>query len=152
MPTSILVDSNTGKAVLFKGYAIYVYDYLRFTSENANIVERCTYQTIKNGVTATATSSYGRASFYFPVTSGKSYTLSFDSECVDGYKMLYISNKLYSQGEGWSGTYTTMSIATNGHKTYTFTANSNVLWLGLYITANTSVGTITITNAELKEN
>lgn len=150
MSSGILIDNN-GKAILFNGKAVFVTDYLKFTADNANIVERCTYTTLPNGVTVSATSSYGRASFYFPVTSGKRYKLTFNSVCVDGYKMLYISNKLYSQGEGWSATYTTMSLGTDGNKSYTFTANSNILWLGLYASANTSTGTITITNAELNE-
>ena len=145
----ILVDSQN-KAILYNGYAISL-KYLVFNSDNANIVERCTYTTLPNGVSATATSSYGRASFYFPVTNGKKYKLEFDSAAQDGYKMLYISNKTYAAGEGWSGTYTTMNLSTDGHKTYTFTANSDVLWLGIYVTANTSVGTITITNAEINE-
>jgi hypothetical protein len=150
MSSGILIDNN-GKAILFNGKAVFVTDYLKFTADNANIVERCTYTTLSNGITVSATSSYGRASFYFPVTSGKRYKLTFNSVCVDGYKMLYISNKTYASGEGWSGTYTTMSLATDGNKSYTFTANSNILWLGLYASANTSTGTITITNAELNE-
>ena len=150
MPKAILVDSQN-KAILFNGKAVLVEEYLKFTSENANIVERCTYTTLENGVTVTAAGSYARASFYFPVVNGKTYTLTFNSEVVDGYKMLYISNKTYAQGEGWSATYTTMNLATNGAKSYTFTANSNILWLGLYVTANTSTGTMTITNADLVE-
>ena len=146
----ILVDSQN-KAILFNGNAISVKEYLVFNNENANIVERCTYTTLPNGVSVTATSNYGRASFYFPVTNGKKYNLEFNSVSENGYKMIYISNKTYAPGEGWSGTYTTMSLSTDGHKTYTFTANTDVLWLGIYVTANTSVGTITITNAEINE-
>ena len=150
MTYGILTDTN-GNAILLGGSAIFVKEYLQFNSDNANIVERCTYTTLWNGVTVNATGVYGRASFYFPVTNGKTYKLEFDSKSVDGYKMFYISNKTYASGEGWSGTYTTMNLSTDGHKTYTFTANSDVLWLGLYVTANTSVGQMTITNAELNE-
>ena len=131
------------------GQAIYVHNYFRFSEANANVVERCAYTTLSNGVTVSATSAYGRASFYFSVISGKRYKLEFDSACVDGYKKLYLSNKTYSDGEGWSATYATINLATDGHKSYTFTANSNVLWLGMYASANTSSGTITLTNVEL---
>ena len=147
--SGILAD-NQGRALLLNGEAILVKRYLKFTQANANIVERCTYTTLINGVTVSATSSYGRASFTFPVESGKPYRLEFDSTAVDGYKMLYVSNKSYESGEGWSGTYTTLSLATDGHKTYTFTSNSTTLWLGIYASANTSTGTITLTNVELK--
>lgn len=150
MTSGIIVDGS-GKAILFNGKAIFVKDYLTFNSSNENIVERCTYTTLSNGVTVNASGSYARASFYFSVTTGKTYTLEFDSEVVDGYKMVYLSNKIYTSGEGWSGTYTTMSVATNGHKTYTFTATSDILWIGLYVTVNTSTGTMTITNAEINE-
>ena len=148
--SGILVDSNN-KVILLDGQPIYVNNYLKFTSNNANIVERCTYTTLKNGVTVNATSSYGRASFYFNVVSGKRYKLTFNSTCTAGYKMLYVSDKLYQSGEGWSGTYTTLSLSTDGQKSYTFTADSNILWFGLYASANTSTGDITITNAELEE-
>lgn len=148
--SGILVDSNN-KVILLDGQPIYVNNYLKFTSNNANIVERCIYTTLQNGVTVNATSSYGRASFYFNVVSGKRYKLTFNSTCTAGYKMLYVSDKLYQPGEGWSGTYTTISLSTDGTKSYTFTANSNILWFGLYASANTSTGDITITNAELEE-
>ena len=150
MGNKILMDNN-GNVMLYQGYPIFIKEYLQFNSSTANIVERCTYTTLYNGVTVNAAGNYARASFYFPVTNGKTYKLEFDSTVVDGYKMLYVSNKTYVSGEGWSGTYTTLNLATNGHKTYTFTANSDVLWLGLYVTANTSVGTMTITNAEVNE-
>ena len=147
--SGILLDSQ-GNALLLNGYAILVKQYLKFTQANANIVERCNYTTLVNGVTVSATGSYGRASFIFPVESGKAYTLEFDSVAVDGYKMLYVSNKAYESGEGWSGTYTTIGLGTDGHKSYTFTSNSTTLWLGIYASANTSDGTITLTNVELK--
>ena len=145
-----LTDGN-GNIFLFNGLAIYVKNYLRFNSSNQNIVERCTYTTLNNGVSVDATSSYGRASFYFPVISGKTYKLEFDSSVTSGYKMIYLSNKIYESGEGWSGTYTTLNVTTDGHKTYTFTSTSDVLWIGIYVTADTSVGNITITNVELNE-
>ena len=125
-------------------------DFLRFNSNNANIVERCTYTTLENGITVTGTSNYGRASFYFPVIKGNKYTVDFDSEVNGGYKKVYFSNKIYESGEGWDPVYG--SIEVGGHKSYTFTATSDILWIGIYATATDTTGTITLTNIKLIKN
>ena len=125
-------------------------DFLRFNSNNANIVERCTYTTLDNGITVTGTSNYGRASFIFPVIKGNKYTVDFDSEVNGGYKKVYFSNKIYESGEGWDPVYG--SIEVGGHKSYTFTATSDILWIGIYATATDTTGTITLTNIKLIKN
>lgn len=124
-------------------------NYLKFTSKNENIVERCTYTTLYNGVSVDANSSYGRASFIFPVSQGKTYVLEFDSSYVDGYHMVYFSDTALNSGDPWDPSYTSMSIG--GHKTYTFTSTSDVFWIGIYASANTSSGNITLTNVSLTE-
>lgn len=148
MKSGVLVD-NIGRPITINGKVIYFHDYLRFTSANANIVERCNYTSLINGVTVNATSNYGRASFIFPVTSGVRYTLEFDSEVRDGYKRVYFDNKVLKSGDGWNPVYG--SIEVGGRKTFTFTSSSSVLFIGIYASANTTSGSITLTNVELKE-
>ena len=123
---------------------------LTFNSNNANIVERCNYTQLSNGITVSATANYGRASFLFPVKKGCKYTVDFDSEVNGGYKMVYFGNRAFAPGEGWDPAYGTMQVG--GHKSYTFTATSDVLWIGIYASADTSTGIITLTNIKLLEN
>ena len=123
---------------------------LTFNSNNANIVERCNYTQLNNGITVSATANYGRASFLFPVKNGSKYTVEFDSEVNGGYQMVYFGNKAFAPGDGWDPAYGTIPVG--GHKSYTFTATSDVLWIGIYASADTSTGTITLTNVVLKEN
>lgn len=146
--SGVLVD-NIGRAITINGKALYFHDYLRFTSANVNIVERCNYTSLINGVTVNATSNYGRASFIFPVTSGVRYTVEFDSVVQGGYKRVYFDNKALNPGDGWNPVYG--SIEVGGHKSFTFTSNSSVLFIGIYASANTTTGSITLTNVELKE-
>ena len=148
MGSGILLDSN-GKTILKNGKAIYYHDYLRFTSDNLTVAERCTCTYVTNGVTVSATSNYGRAGFIFPVESGKRYTVEFDSVVVDGYKKVYFDNVARYAGDGWDPAYGTIEVG--GHKTYTFTASTTTLFIGIYASANTTMGSITITNATLKE-
>lgn len=148
MTSGILVDNN-GKTILKNGNAIYYHDYLKFTSENLTVAERCTYTFVTNGVTVTATTKYGRAGFIFPVISGQRYTVEFDSVAIDGYKRVYFDNKARYAGDGWDPVYGTIGVG--GHKTFTFTSNSTTLFIGIYASADTTTGSITITNATLEE-
>lgn len=150
MSSGVLLNS-TGKVLMLNNKALYYYDYLKFTSENANVIERCTWETLYNGVRVSATSNYGRASFIFPVESGKRYNIEFDAVAQDGYKMIYFHNAAFKQGDGWDVVYGTMSVAAGGHFTKTINSNSNVLWIGIYASANTKTGIITLTNATLEE-
>ena len=116
---------------------------------NANIVERSTYNTINDGrgVIVTATGQYGRASFAFPVVeNGSQYTIEFDATAEDGYKRIYFHNAILNSGDGWNPVYGTMGVGNGGHFTKTITSSSNVLWLGIYATADTTVGSIRLEN------
>lgn len=124
--------------------------YLTFSADNANIVERCTYTSLDNGVSVSATANYGRASFVFPIVqSGKQYKIEFDATAVDGYKMIYFHNAAYKSGDGWNPVYGTMSVAAGGYFTKTITSTSNILWIGIYASATTTTGTITMTNVTI---
>lgn len=127
---------------------------LAFGTTNANIVERCNYTVIDdgNGVVVNATSTYGRASFTFPVvTNGQQYRIDFDAEAEDGYKMIYFHNAAFNPGDGWDPVYGTMSVAAGGHFTKTITSSSNVLWIGIYASATTTTGKITLKNVTVTQ-
>lgn len=124
-------------------------NYLTFGTTNANIVERCNYESINGGigVVVNATSTYGRASFTFPVVSnGTQYKIEFDAEAEGGYKMIYFHNAAFNPGDGWDPVYGTMSVAAGGHFTKTITSSSNILWIGIYASATTTTGKITLKN------
>lgn len=127
---------------------------LAFGTTNANIVERCDYTVMDdgNGVVVNATSTYGRASFTFPVvTNGQQYRIDFDAEAEDGYKMIYFHDAAFNPGDGWNPVYGTMSVAAGGHFTKTITSSSNVLWIGIYASATTTTGKITLKNVTVTQ-
>ena len=130
-------------------------NYLTFGDTNANIVERCNYDIINEnkGVIVTATSTYGRASFVFlnTVQNGKEYKIEFDATAIDGYKMIYFHNAAFNPGDGWNPVYGTMSVAAGGHFSKTITSSSNTLWIGIYASANTATGKITLQNITVTE-
>ena len=141
-----VLATSDNKIYMINGQVLR-YTYLIFSADNANIVERCTYTSLDNGVSVSATANYGRASFVFPIVqSGVQYKIEFDATAVDGYKMIYFHNAAYKSGDGWDPVYGTMSVAAGGHFTKTITSTSNVLWIGIYASATTTTGTITMTN------
>lgn len=146
-----MYDLVTEQFFTNSGTGTFVADnnYLTFGTTNANIVERCNYESIGGGtgVVVNATSTYGRASFTFPVVSnGTQYKIEFDAEAEDGYKMIYFHNAAFNPGDGWDPVYGTMSVAAGGHFSKTITSSSNTLWIGIYASATTTTGKITLKN------
>ena len=124
-------------------------DKLIFDENSLNVIQKCTYIVTGNGegVVANANGYYGRVGFVFPVVqNGVQYNIEFDATAIDGYKRIYFHDAALNQGDGWDPVYGNVSISAGEHFTKTITSTSDVLFIGIYVSAGMVDGTIIMKN------
>ena len=109
----------------------------------------CTYvYTADNGITVTATGTYSRIAYTFPVTVGETYTVS-----LKAYQTGLDFHKIYiDYGTTWDSHYGRFDLTTtNTEYSVTFTASTNILFIGFYATGSSGTsGTMTVTELQLE--
>ena len=108
--------------------------------------QRVAVEYTDSGAVFTANGTYARVGFTFDTRVGETYTISFKGSSDGDYKSVYLSNEA-----GWSYRYRSITLSTTERvDRVTFTATSDVLMVGFYITATGSTGTMTISNLQLE--
>ena len=99
-----------------------------FSDGNKSSDQRCTATYVSNGVVATSTGAYGRAGYSIPIQSGQTYTLSMKAKYTNGIQGVYLNDAI-----DWGYSYGTINLSTTLEtKTKTFTATSDILFVGFY--------------------
>ena len=100
-----------------------------------------------SGATVTATGKYGRAGYTFAIKKGQTYTLSFNGLSTSDYNRIYLNSKV-----GWSGQFRNILISSveETHYAVTFTATTDLLFIGLYVSGTTTEGAMTVSNVQLE--
>ena len=101
----------------------------------------------QGGVEITASGTYARVAYLFNVIEGNTYTLSFKAASNGNYHLVYINSS-----EEWKTKYGTVNVSSNQLSSYsiTFTAISNVLFVGFYVTSSDTTGTMTVQDFQLE--
>jgi len=126
------------------------------SNDNLGSNQTSTFQYENGGVVVTATGRYARAGWLIPVVKGMTYTISYDVVASDSdgmnNKVFYGSKDgvWYASAEGYIAQtdFTTTKTA----KTYTFTASSDTLFFGVYVTSLATTGSATVTNLQVEPN
>lgn len=108
--------------------------------------QRCSYVFENGGLTITATGTYSRVGFAIPCTQGATYTLSYKGSGDAQYKrVLLYPNALWA-----SASYAQTLTETETAYSTTFTAQSDYIYLGFYLTTTGSTGTETIKDIQIE--
>lgn len=108
--------------------------------------QRATQQYENNGVVITATGNYARSGFEFDVVQGQTYTVSYKALGNGSLNTIYDS-----MSSSWGPVHTTVLTGVETTYTYTFTADSNKYYFGVYVTDDTTTdGSITIKDFQLE--
>ena len=126
----------------------------KLSASNVGDNQRATPTYSNSGVTLAATGTYGRMGWLIPVKKGETYYLKFNGVCSSDAgmnKKVYIASAdgVWSQStdgyiRNWDMSTTEQSYGMS------FTASSDVLFFGLYVTASGSTGSITISELQLE--
>lgn len=108
--------------------------------------QRCSYVFENGGLTITATGNYSRVGFAIPCIQGETYTLSYKGSSDAQYKrVLLYPNELWV-----SASYAQTLTETETAYSTTFTAQSNYIYLGFYLTTTGTTGTETIKDIQIE--
>ena len=107
--------------------------------------QKSTQEYVDNGVVVTATGTYARAGYEFDVVAGQTYTVSYRASGTGDYNAIY--NKMSSN---WVSGDSIRVIGTETAYTYTFVANSDKYYFGIYVTGSGTTGSITVKNFHLE--
>ena len=136
------------------------YDYSWSGGGNKNLLkfpntpysyQRCTYTVSDNDVSVTANNQYARASFAIPVVEGETYTVSLVGSGTGDNNAVYLRGLNPWSATSEEGNYGTPTVSNNTNVRITFTAVSNTLYLGLYVTTTGTTGTMTLNNVQLEK-
>jgi hypothetical protein len=114
-------------------------DLTKFSSQNCTIA----YQ--NNGVIVTATEKYARVGFSFDVIQDETYTVSFRASGTGDYNAMYVV-----MNSEWLSTQVIKVNDTEAMYNLTFTADSNIYYIGVYVTTESSTGEIIVKNFQLE--
>lgn len=119
----------------------------------AHDVTRCTYSVDSdNSATVTATGTYSGASFLINVTTGVTYTLSFKGVGTGDKKSIWLRAINPWSTSSQPGYYTNIDLTeSEEYYHYTFTATTDELYIGYYVTFADSEGEMTLTDVQLEE-
>lgn len=117
------------------------------SAETYNQSQKCTWEYITGGAVVTATGTYARVGFVIPVETGKTYTVSYRGFSDGEYRRVYFNSTPALSGQF----YNNVLSDTDTLYTRTFTASTDVLFVGLYVTAGTTTGTLTFSDFMLVE-
>lgn len=141
---------NTGELVSFRGTGLkttgknlmQISDGTKTNSQNCTIV----YQ--NNGIQLTATSNYARSGYSVRTEIGKKYTISFDGSSTGNFNQVYYGD----DPSAWQVTYGNSVLnSTEAHYTKTITATSKSLFVGFYVTSNSSTGVMNVKNFQVEQ-
>lgn len=121
---------------------------VKVSADSLDNSQKSTSVITDSGITVTATGTYGRRMDVFTVEIGKTYTLSFKGESDGDFHCVYVQS-----AANWSNASVIARLypeTTEGSFSYTFTATTNVLALGWYVTASASSGYMTIKDLQLE--
>ena len=136
------------------------YDYSWLGGGNKNLLkfpdtpysyQRCTYTVSDNDVSVTANNQYARASFAIPVVEGETYTVSLVGSGTGNNNAIYLRGLNPWSATSEEGNYGTPTVSNNTNVRITFTAVSNTLYFGLYVTTTGTTGTMTLSNVQLEK-
>lgn len=108
--------------------------------------QRCSYVYENGGITITATGTYARVGFAIPCVKGATYTLSYKGSSDAQYKRVL----LYPSGLWSTSSYSQTLTETETAYSTTFTAQSNYIYLGFYLTTTGTTGTETIKDIQIE--
>ena len=98
-----------------------------------------------NAIAVTATGSYGRVGYSFPVIAGQNYTISFYGNGT-GYCQVY-----FGSTNTWSQEYGHVQLtATSTRITRTYTMTTDTLYVGFYAAAGQAVGSVNIADFQIE--
>lgn len=108
--------------------------------------QRCSYVFENGGLTITATGNYSRIGFAIPCIQGATYTLSYKGSSDAQYKRV-----LLYPSELWSSSFYAQTLAeTETAYSTTFTAQSDHIYIGFYLTTSGTTGTETIKDIQIE--
>lgn len=108
--------------------------------------QRCTYIYENGGLTITATGNYSRIGFAIPCIQGATYTLSYKGSSDAQYKRV-----LLYPSELWSSSFYAQTLTeTETAYSTTFTAQSDHIYIGFYLTTSGTTGTETIKDIQIE--
>lgn len=113
--------------------------------------QRCTYTVSDNDISVTANNQYARASFAIPVVEGETYTVSLVGSGTGDNNAIYLRGLNPWSATSEEGNYGTPTVSNNTNIKITFTAVSNTLYFGLYVTTTGTTGTMTLRNVQLEK-
>lgn len=118
-----------------------------FSERTYEQYQKCTWEYTNGGIVVTATGTYARVGFIIPVKTGKSYTVSYRGFSDGEYRRVYLNSSA-----SWSGQFVNNLLTpTDTAYSHTFTASTDVLFIGLYVTAGTTTGAMTISDLMVEE-
>ena len=108
--------------------------------------QRCSYVFENGGLTITATGNYARVGFAIPCIQGATYTLSYKGSSDAQYKRV-----LLYPSELWSSSFYAQTLTdTETAYSTTFTAQSDHIYIGFYLTTSGTTGTETIKDIQIE--
>ena len=108
--------------------------------------QNCSYSYSNGGIEITANSSYARIAFTIPLVVGVQYTFSFKGFTSGDYKRVSLR-----YGDAWSNFIYNQAITdTEASYSYTFTASENHIYIGFYVTASNTSGSMTIKDVQIE--
>ena len=128
----------------------------KLSESNEGNGQRRTVTYSDSGATVTATGTYGRQGWLIPVVKGQTYTISFngiaDNATGSGYQSrCYIADRNAVWGPTGEGYIRAFQVpTTTEYFTYTFTAPSNVLFFGMYVSTTATDGSMTVSDFQLE--
>lgn len=121
---------------------------IKLSAASASSAQRCSVTYTSSGAEVTAEGTYARSGCLFAVKTGVTYTISFTGNSTGDYNRVVLNDK-----EGWSSPFKYLNLtSTEAQYTWTFTASTDILFFGMYVTGGGTTGTMTISNLQLEVN
>ena len=119
---------------------------IKLSADSASSAQRCSVTYTSSGAEATAEGNYARSGCLFAVKTGVTYTISFTGKSTGDYNRVALNNK-----DGWTSPFRYVNLtSTEAQYTYTFTATTDVLFFGMYVTGGGTTGVMTISDVQLE--
>lgn len=121
---------------------------IKLSADTASSAQRCSVTYTSSGAEVTAEGTYARSGCLYAVKTGVTYTISFTGNSTGDYNRVVLNDK-----EGWSSPFKYLNLtSTEAQYTWTFTASTDILFFGMYVTGGGTTGTMTISNLQLEVN
>lgn len=139
---------DSGSLLPFRGEGLKTVgkNQIKLSADTLVSSQRIGINYLDNGAVFTANGTYSRAGYTCKTIKGQQYTLSFKGFSDANYGAVYISNDL-----DWNTKYGRINLgSTETNQSLTFTADSELLFVGFYLTNTGTSGSMTIKDIQLE--